>query len=200
MMDKYSLVYIDDEPDIVLSKYLDESLKEELKKKYGDFDYMEIKFNPNDGYESLLKNPQIRCANIILIDSMLFENTTPVTDQFKGEEFEVIVITQRDIAEDDRIIKIPKYNKDISDHGDSAENYYAKILPERVNMAILRIQKYRNLAELVTKNKTWDKELKEKVINSLNGINAYDELKEADIDKLIQTFKEIEEKINGWWL
>lgn len=206
-MDKYSLVYIDDKPDIVLSKYLDKRLKEEFKIKYNDFEYNEIEFNPNEGYESLLINPSVKCANIIIIDSMLFENKTASKGKFKGEEFEVvlkkffpfievIVITQKEISDDEQLFKIAKYNKDISEHGDSADNYYASILPKLIDMAISKIQKYRYLAELITENKTWDKELKEKVINSLNGINAYDELKEADIDRLIQAFKEIEEKIN----
>ena len=37
----------------------------------------------------------------------------------------------------------------------------------------------------------------EKIINSLNGLDEYDELSKTDIDELIKSFKQLEEKVNG---
>ena len=37
----------------------------------------------------------------------------------------------------------------------------------------------------------------EKIINSLNGLDEYDELSKTDIDELIKSFRQLEEKVNG---
>ena len=86
-MEKYSLVYIDDNPETALSRYLDE----EFKSDNYEIVYSEIIFNPEDGYESLLSDQTVSSANIILIDSWLFENRTAANVKFAGEEFKLIL-------------------------------------------------------------------------------------------------------------
>ena len=153
-MEKYSLVYIDDNPETALSRYLDE----EFKSDNYEIVYSEIIFNPEDGYESLLSDQTVSSANIILIDSWLFENRTAANVKFTGEEFklilkklfpfiEVIVITQN--GTDSEIRKIAKYDKSF---GESASEYYASKLPKIINQAVDDIQQYRLLANLVKKN------------------------------------------------
>ena len=198
-MEKYSLVYIDDNPETALTRYLDE----EFKSDNYELVCSEIIFKPEDGYESLLSDPRVSSANIILIDSWLFENRTATNVKFTGEEFklilkklfpfiEVIVITQNET--DSEIQKIAKYDKSF---GESASEYYASKLPTFINKAVSDIKQYRILADLVKKNDIWEDVLKDKVIATLKGTNTYDKLTKDDIDSLILAFKEIQESLNG---
>lgn len=198
-MEKYSLVYIDDNPETALSRYLDE----EFKSDNYEINCSEIIFKPEEGYESLLSDQRVCSANIILIDSWLFENRTAANAKFTGEEFklilkklfpfiEVIVITQN--GTDSNIRKIAKYDKSLAE---SASEYYASKLPKIINQAVSDIQQYRLLAYLVKKNDTWEDVLKDEVIATLKGSNTYDKLTKDDIDRLISAFKEIQENLNG---
>lgn len=198
-MEKYSLVYIDDNPETALSRYLDE----EFKSDNYEINCSEIIFKPEEGYESLLSDQRVCSANIILIDSWLFENRTAANAKFTGEEFklilkklfpfiEVIVITQN--GTDSNIRKIAKYDKSLAE---SASEYYASKLPKIINQAVSDIQQYRLLADLVKKNDTWEDVLKDEVIATLKGSNTYDKLTKDDIGRLISAFKEIQENLNG---
>lgn len=198
-MDKYSLVYIDDNPETALTRYLDE----EFQGDNYEIVCSEIIFKPEDGYESLLSDKRVSSANIILIDSWLFENRTAANVKFTGEEFklilkklfpfiEVIVITQN--GTDSDIRKIEKYDKSLAN---TASEYYTSKLPKIINHAVANIQQYRLLADLVKKNDTWEEVLKDKVIATLKGINTYDKLTKDDIDSLILAFKEVQESLNG---
>lgn len=198
-MEKYSLVYIDDNPETALSRYLDE----EFKSDNYEINCSEIIFKPEEGYESLLSDQRVCSANIILIDSWLFENRIAANAKFTGEEFklilkklfpfiEVIVITQN--GTDSNIRKIAKYDKSLAE---SASEYYASKLPKIINQAVSDIQQYRLLADLVKKNDTWEDVLKDEVIATLKGSNTYDKLTKDDIDRLISAFKEIQENLNG---
>lgn len=197
-MEVYSLVYVDDNPEIALARYLDRAFHDDNYKII----FSEIIFKPDEGYKSLLTNPLIQGANIIIIDSWLFENRTAKGAKFTGEEFklilrkffpfiEVIVITQNGI-EPPEALKIAKYDKSL---GSSASEYYATELPEVINRAVVNIRQYRFLADLVKKNDSWTAILKEKVLSTLNGTSAYDELTKLDIDNLISAFKEFKKGV-----
>lgn len=198
-MEKYSLVYIDDNPETALTRYLDE----EFQSDNYEIVCSEIIFKPEDGYESLLSDQRVSSANIILIDSWLFENRTAADVKFTGEEFklilkkllpfiEVIVITQN--GTDSEIRKIAKYDKSLAG---SASEYYSSKLPKIINEAVADIKQYRLLADLVRKNDTWEDVLKDKVIATLKGTNTYDKLTKDDVDSLILAFKEMQESLNG---
>mgnify|MGYP000640489885 FL=1 len=85
-MEKIKVLYIDDSLDLALSKYLDN-----YKQENCEFDYSDIKFIPEEGYESLINNPEVRSANVIFVDSSLFENRTAIEGKFTGEEFKIIL-------------------------------------------------------------------------------------------------------------
>ena len=119
MIENIKLVYIDDTPDIELSKYFDQ-----INQHYPSDEYilepLEIRFDPEKDYSSLLKDDRVQTANIIVIDSRLFENRTATGGKFTGEEFklvlqkfypyiEVIVITQNEM--DACLDMVPKYVK-----------------------------------------------------------------------------------------
>ncbi len=197
-MEKYSIVYIDDQPDTELTKFLDRSFHSD------DYEIAitEIVFDTKEGYESILSDTRVSSANIVIIDSRLFENRTADEGKFTGEEFklilkkiypfiEVIVITQNEI--DSPIIKIAKYDKSC---GKTALEYYADKIPSQIEKAVDNIKQYRLLAEIVNKNSIWETVLKEKINNTLQGKNTYDELTKTDIDYLISEFKKIQESIN----
>lgn len=197
-MEKFNILYIDDSPELGLSRYLD---KEYSNPEY-ETEYFEITFDPCEGYESLIRDPKVKSANIIFIDSRLFENRRITSGKFSGEEFkiilkkyypfiEVIVITQNEA--DFEVKTISKYD---SNCGKTASEYYSDYLPSYIEKAINNILVYRRLAEKLKVNTNWETTLKEKIMNSLNGISIYDELTKTDIDNLINPFKEIQEKIN----
>lgn len=193
-MREIRIVYIDDKPDPSLSRYLDTDFSSDQFTKV----YEEILFKPADGYESLMKNPLVQTANIVVIDSMLFENSGTVSGKFSGEEFkiilkkyypfiEVIVITQNE--PETNMGTIPKYNKS---YDISASEYYGRVLPKLIHNAYFNIEKYYSIADKLSGNSSLDKYLVEKVMSSLNGISVYDELTKSDIDSLIAAFRKIE--------
>lgn len=200
-MEEYNLLYIDDDIDSQLSEYLDKDLKNALQSDIV-LNISEHEFKPAEGYKSLLENPQVATANIILIDSRLFENNSATDGKFSGEEFkiilkkqfpfiEVVVITQN--GEDDSVKTIAKFNPKC---GLAAKEYYDHILPDIIKHAVEQVKIYRNLAIRFKSNDSWEPIIKERVLGSLNGTAAYDSLTAADIDKLVLAFQEMSKIIN----
>lgn len=200
-MEEFSLLYIDDTPDTILGRYLD-GLNLIYVKKGFEIKYSEILFKSEDGYNYLLKDERVQSANILLVDSMLFENNTARDGKFTGEEFkfvlqkfypfiEVIIISQNEL--DPGISMVPKYVKNPQETG---HEYYARVLPPRIDAAISSIMQYRILAEKMSANESWETVLKEKVLGTLRGTQAYDELTKEDIDILIHAFKEMKDSLN----
>lgn len=193
-------LYIDDGPEPALSTFLATYSQEGFS-----FTHKDIKFNPQSGYESLLEDNRVKTANIIFIDSKLFENRTVVDSKLSGEEFkiilkkeypfiEVFVITQNEI--ETGMDKIAKYNStDMEDL--SAREYYEQVIPSRIQNALKNIMEYRLIVDKMKGNSFIERLLVEKITNSLEGNGIYDELKKADIDQLICTFKEVQALIDG---
>lgn len=195
-MDTIKMIYIDDSPDISLSKYLDK-----FRSGLCQFDYSDIEFNSEEGYESLINNTEVRTANIIFIDSKLFENRN-TNGKFTGEEFkiilkkhlpfiEVIVITQNEVEEEYETIA--KYD---SRSDKTAQEYYDSILPELIDHAVKNIFEYRKIASCMKENTIWEDVMIEKIENSLEGKDVYDELTKTDIDHIIGIFQELQEKVD----
>lgn len=198
-MEEIGITYIDDNMDLELQKYFD--------KEYHNQDYNIIfkckKFDPNIGYEELINDEKVRNANIIIIDSKLFENNNVNSGKFTGEEFklilkkvfpfiEVIIITQNEI--DGEIEKVPKFN---SKKQNCSKKHYDEHLLPLIDKSIKKIIETRKIFEIMEKNENLEKPLVEKIINSLNGLDEYDELSKTDIDELIKSFRQLEEKVNG---
>lgn len=201
-MECIRILYIDDKLDPEFSKFLDQYKEKEVIPNI-IIEVKEVQFCPEDGFDALLRNKTVSDSNIIFIDSKLFENNTVGEDKFTGEEFklilkkyfpfiEVFVITQNDI--EPNYSKIAKY--DIN-KADSAIIYYWDTIPLHIEEAIHRIQESRLLLKKIEENKQLETYIIEKISNSLNGINLYDELSKQDLDEIITLFKEIQERING---
>lgn len=194
------ILYIDDSPEIELAKFL----ANYQSNAQVNIDEEDIIFSPAEGYESLINNTSVREANIIIIDSKLFENRDVIEGKFTGEEFklilrktfpfiEVLVITQNDVEEGFNIIS--KY--DAMKCAGTAAEYYGKELPEKIEESIKSILEYRKIASRLNDNKALEKVLIEKINKSLEGLNEYDELTKSDIDAIIEAFKSIQEAIDG---
>ncbi len=193
--EKINLVYIDDDRDEAISAYLEEDYKSD---KY-DVEYHEIEFEGDKGYESLLDSPEVASANVILIDSRLFENDSiKCQGKFSGEEFrmilrkvfpfiEVLVISQNGENKDFEII--PKYR---SGSSETSKEYYERVLKNKIDESIKRVITFRNISKKLESNTGIEKFLVEKAVDSLNGINDYEDLSKEDIDKLIAAFQSME--------
>lgn len=193
--EKIKLVYIDDDRDEAISAYLEEDYQSDIY----DVEYQEIEFEGDKGYESLLDSPKVTLANVILIDSRLFENDSiKCKGKFSGEEFrmilrkvfpfiEVLVISQNGENKDFEII--PKYR---SGSSETPKEYYERVLKNKINESIKRVITFRNISKKLENNKGIEKFLVEKTVDSLNGVNDYEALTKEDIDKLITAFQSIE--------
>lgn len=199
MEEVINLVYIDDVPDVFFSEYLD-CLEKDNTKGY-ELKCKDIEFKAEDGCDSLLKDERIQAANILVVDSMLFEHNTATSSKFTGEELkiilqklypfiEVILISQNEM--DSRIRAIAKYKYNTQECGN---DYYSRIATKYINEAANEILQYRVLAGKMNENKAWGKYLKEKVLDALNGTQVYDELTKKDIDALVDAFKKLKESI-----
>lgn len=196
--EKINIVYIDDDCDEAISEYLEDYYKND---DY-DIEYLEVRFDENKGYENLLNSSEVALANVIIIDSKLFENNTIAKNEgkFYGEEFkmilrkifpfiEVLVISQN--GEDKDFDIIPKYR---SNSTETSREYYDKNLKIKINESIERIITFRNISKKLENNTGIEKFLVEKTISSLNGINDYENLSKNDIDKLLEAFQKIEQE------
>lgn len=191
-MSSTNIIYIDDRPDPYVSQYLLENYKES---------YVELEFNSGMTYENLLMTLSKFSPCILLIDSKLFVNNNVVL-KFTGEELmmilrnrhpycEVFIITQNDDCHDN-IGAILKYR---CNDNETYSNYYnEKLLPILEN-ANKRIEVYCSIIEKMSLNKTFDDFLIEKIKDSINGINNYSDLKTEDINRLVDAFRELKEKI-----
>lgn len=192
MKEKINIVYIDDDRDEAISAYLEEDYKND---KY-DVEYHELEFEGDKGYESLLDSSDVASANVILIDSRLFENESiKCQGKFSGEEFrmilrkvypfiEVLVISQNGENKDFEII--PKYR---SGNSETSKEYYERVLKSKIDESIEKVITFRNISKKLENNKGIEKFLIEKAVDSLNGINDYEDLSKKDVDKLIAAFQ-----------
>lgn len=192
-MQEINIVYIDDCPDTDLVKYLrDEYNYKGIKKQFH-----EVKFQKDYSYEQLLNNRFVQSANIIVIDSKLFEDSHVTIGKFTGEEFqlilkkefsftEVIIISQNELSNNKYVKKFD------GDRNSDGKKYYKETLEKKIDELIENILYYRDISDKFKKNINIDKRLVEKILESLDGINTYDEFKKTDVDQIISLFGEIQ--------
>ena len=81
------MLYVDDKIDLYVSKYLNSYSNDKAEYKYS-----ELKFENKYSYEDLLENNEIQKADILFLDSMLFENGNVQDNKISGEELGVLRI------------------------------------------------------------------------------------------------------------
>jgi len=191
-MRQVRIVYVDDDLDIELSKFLGSY-------KYDSIDvrYEEVQFNPSEDYLQLLCNESITTANVIIIDSKLFEDSK-AKKKFSGEEMkllikkafpfiEVIVITSNEINVG---VNTSKYSQ--RKHTGTPSEFYNSQLSPIVVHAINNVLVSRDLADKIKKNKGIDKLLAERIVDSLDGEDRFDGISKSDIDSVIEAFKSLQ--------
>ena len=203
-MENINIVYVDDSPDVYLNLFLKSYKREGIK-----INYSSIIFEQDHSYKTLLENPTIRDANIVFIDSRLFENRG-VGGVFSGEEFklilkkifpyiEVIVISQKAIGDDFQTIA--KYDllgnvSDVDDIRKSAFDFYSHEIIPLIEIKIQNVIEYRKILERIQNEKIGiDNYLVENIENSIKGIDEYDQLSSKDLDEVIKAFQSSVSKI-----
>lgn len=196
-MENVKLLYIDDNADAYISQYLYEEYGCEGVK----IDYFQRPFEAEDTYESLLSDNDVHSADIIIIDSMLFENANLSNQKLTGEEFEiilkkvfpfkeVIVVTQNDIDEDYRVIK--KFDTSV---GENSKDFFEKEWKPILDKAVERIKLCRKLLKRIEEKNYVEKYFFEEIQQSLQGESGYDKLTVSDVDRLIAAFEGLKREI-----
>lgn len=201
-MSDIRIVYIDDQIDEILSRYIEEvycqneSGKNEMGQRVRKI-FEEVNFEGENGYENLLQDTRIRSANVILIDNHLFEERSAESGKFSGKQFkiilrkllpfiEVLIITQDESLVGDNII-----HKFSGRHGENTDNYYNVHLTSILDTAIKKILEFETLADDLKKSTDVKKILVDKILHSLQGDDSYDALTKEDINYLVSSFKEL---------
>ncbi len=187
------MLYVDDKIDLYISKYLTSYSNDRVEYKYS-----ELEFESNYSYEDLIESDKIKKADILFLDSMLFENRSVQKNKISGEELgliikkifpfkEIIVITQYQEKMEYNALK--KYNSNTYNCDEQSffkYNWEKKIVDVTENI-ILNRKVFKNISS----KKYVEKYLFEKLENSINGLSNYDDLTKTDIDNLINAFEEM---------
>jgi len=198
------IVYIDDQIDEILSRYISEIYCQKDFVKIGTGQTVEkifedIRFSGEDNYESLLQDARIRSANVILIDNHLFEERSAGSGKFSGKQFkvilrkllpfvEVLIITQDKLLVGNNIL-----HKFSGRHGENTDAYYHEQLDGILDAAIKEVLEFETLADDLRQSTDVEKTLVDKILKSLQGDDSYDALTKEDIDNLISSFRELRE-------
>ena len=196
-MENINILYIDDDFQPQLSQYLDNKYSQ----KENGFTYDELEFTADTTLAELLNNSKISNANIVLLDSRLFQNTNVGEEKFSGEEVktilqkylpfvEILIITQNDSVDGYDFIKKFKSSRTQTNHCE----YYDRELNDKIENAIKKINAYRLVFSKIASSGRFDEPIINKLKDSIEGILEYDELRKSDIDDLIKAFKELESK------
>lgn len=187
------MLYVDDKIDLYVSKYLNSYSNDKAEYKYS-----ELKFENKYSYKDLLENDEIQKADILFLDSMLFENGTVQNSKISGEELgliikkifpfkEIIVITQ--YQEKMEYSTLKKYNSNT--HPYDVDSFFQDNWNKEIVNATQNILLNRNILKNISLKNYVEKFLFEKMENSINGVSNYDDLTKMDIDNLIKAFEEV---------
>ncbi|MGK0552620.1 hypothetical protein ACSFB8_11140 [Enterococcus faecalis] len=187
---KINITYVDDKLDNLLSRYLHELHFEDIK-----IQTKEVEFDSaNENYITLLEKDSVQFADIIIIDSKLFENQS-VDEKFSGEEFKmiyttahpyskVIVISQNDGL--DKYGTIKKYDPTIGKV--EPKQFYDNNLGELLRKNSEEIFHKRNILKMLKNNSEAYKGslIVEKINELMQGSTSYKDLTDEKIDSLIE--------------
>ena len=197
------IVYVDDQIDEILSRYISEVYCQvELLETGGqriEKIFEEVNFEEDNTYESLLHNPQIRSANVILIDNHLFEERSANLGRFSGKQFKVILrkllpfVEVLIITQDDHLVGENIIHKFSGRHGENVDDYYRDHLDTMLDTAIKEVLEFEALADDLSQSTDVEKTLVDRILQSLQGDASYDMLTKEDIDNLISSFKELKD-------
>ena len=189
-----NIVYVDDRIDPILSRYLDEYCS---RPSSAELLYTEEPFSKGDTYDILLNKESIQTANILLIDSRLFEEAD-AGNQFTGEEFriilnklfpyiEVIVISFNTLDIEWSVVSKCKEGRSYSDAKVYYDNKLRCVLEDKLKI----IHENRRIIGRLENKNTIDRVLVEKIRRAAEGVIKYDELTASDINNVVRAFQEL---------
>lgn len=192
-METINIVYVDDKIDPYVSGYLSSLSSDEYL-----YEKKEITFSNGDSYESMLSIEEIRTANILFLDSMLFENNRVNGNKLSGEELgfiikkifpykEILVITQ--YQEKSEFSSLKKYNS--KTFGRYPDKFFKQYWEETILQASHNIVQNRKILEKLSSENHVDKMLLEKLESTMSGQVDYENLTKKDVDKLIESFEKM---------
>lgn len=190
-MEKFRLVYIDDRIDYSLTGYLRECFKNTT------IEYDEREFKNIETYSDLLNDELVKAANVILIDSRLFENSRVINKKFTGEEFQILLTKIYPfkkvfvISQNEDEYGVGFIRKTDLEENDEIKEYYDKNLKPKIEDAIKRIKIEKKLVNDMCGKKEIDSVIMEQIKNALEGSCVYDQLTSEDIDKVIDLFNQL---------
>lgn len=192
-MENIVVLYVNDSTDPYISQYLYEDyVGPDVK-----IEYSERKFEVEDSYETLLKDYKVHAADIIIIDSVLFENASFSSEKLTGEEFEiilkqvfpykeVIVVSQNDIDQDVAIIK--KYDTSLRE---SNQDFFQKNWKPILDKSVNKVKLNRKMLKRIKDKNYVEPYFLEEIQQSLIGEVGYRKLTVDDIDTLINKFESV---------
>lgn len=200
-----NICYIDDRIDSILDRYLDEYCKNKNIDTESNYHllFSDYTFESTDTYKTLLNNNIVNKANIIVIDSRLFENESSSLSKFTGEQFKIIlrqilpfiktiVISQNEPNPDSLTVK--KYNATGRGESMSANDYYDQTLLNILNEYIsATLEEFEVLNQLALDNEV-DSLLVGTIQSTIAGIQDTALFEKQDLDKLIELFNEVKVK------
>ena len=175
-MEKFRLVYIDDRIDYSLTGYLRECFKNTT------IEYDEREFKNIETYSDLLNDELVKAANVILIDSRLFENSRVINKKFTGEEFQILLTKIYPfkkvfvISQNEDEYGVGFIRKTDLEENDEIKEYYDKNLKPKIEDAIKRIKIEKKLVNDMCGKKEIDSVIMEQIKNALEGSCVYDQL------------------------
>ena len=192
-MELITMLYVDDKIDLYVSKYLNS-----YSNNKAEYKYSELKFENKYSYEDLLENDEIQKADILFLDSMLFENGNVENNKISGEELgliikkifpfkEIIVITQYQDKMEYSTLKKYNSNTYLCDVDSFFQDNWNKEIVNATQNIILN----RNILKNISLKNYVEKFLFEKMENSINGVSNYENLTKMDIDNLIKAFEKV---------
>lgn len=193
MNKKIRIVYIDDKIDNFLSRYLNELRFEDI-----EIEMKEVVFDSiSENYITLLEKENVKLADIVIIDSKLFENQN-VDEKFSGEEFKmiyttahpyskVIVISQNEGLEIYGTIK--KYDPTLGTK--EPKSFYDSGLGNIIKENCEEIFHKRNILLMLKNNSEAYKDslIVEKINELMQGTASYKDLTDEKIDSLIDVIE-----------
>jgi len=200
-----NICYIDDRLDPLLSQYLDGFCEDYNREEGSDYslEFSEYKFRNVDNYKTLMSNNKVNKANIIIIDSYLFENENSNLSKFTGEQFKIIlkqilpfiktiVISQNPINTNS--VSISKYKSSgFYDTGSEGEykKYYEENLAEVLKTNIISTIEEKEVINQISADSEVDSILVDTIQTTISGIVDKALFEKEDLDELIKLFNEV---------
>lgn len=195
------ICYVDDRLDLDLSEYLDEFSEKYNSTPENTFkiETYEVEFDiSSDNYKTLLLNKDVNEANILIIDSNLFNDHEVGEQKLTGEKFKfilnyalpyikTIVITQNDFPENELTLK--KFRS--QEKSKSAFEHYDGDLKEKLMELITRIIEDRKIYKQIMEDTGIDSQLTSSIDAAISGIVVEKSFEKEDIDRLIEIFEEV---------